>query len=119
VDVAAAVEQRRARARLHHRRHRPAPPRVAFDATTSGPRTVIEVRAADETGLAFRIARVLTANGLDIAFAKIATDKSQALDVFYVTGAAGGPLSPEETVRVEGALLAALASRPAHAKEEG
>jgi [protein-PII] uridylyltransferase len=119
VDVAAAVEKRCARAPRHHRRHRPAPPRVVFDGASSAARTVIEVRAADEPGLAFRIASVLTANGLDIAFAKITTDKSQALDVFYVTGGAGGPLSPEETVRVEGALRAALAPRRAHSKEEG
>jgi len=62
---------------------------------------------------------VLTANGLDIALAKIATDKSQALDVFYVTGSTGGPLSAEETRRVEGALLAALGPRPSHVKEDG
>ena len=92
-----------------------APPRVVFDAGASADRTVIEVRAADEPGLAFRIARVLSANGLDIAFAKIATDKSQALDVFYVTRAGGGKLSLEETRTVEGELLAALAPRrPAH-----
>jgi len=119
VDVAAAVERRRAAARLRRRRHLPTAPRVVFDAATSAQRTVIEVRAADEPGLAFRIASVLTANGLDIALAKIATDKSQALDVFYVTGGAGGPLSPEETRRVEGALLAALGPRPSHLKEDG
>jgi len=117
VDVAAAVEKRRAAARRRHR-HLPASPRVVFDAATSAQRTVIEVRATDEPGLAFRIASVLTANGLDIALAKIATDKSQALDVFYVTGRAGGPLSPEETRRVELALRAALAPRPSHSKEE-
>jgi [protein-PII] uridylyltransferase len=119
VDVAAAVESRRAAARLRRRRHLPTAPRVVFDAATSAQRTVIEVRAADEPGLAFRIASVLTANGLDIALAKIATDKSQALDVFYVTGDAGGPLSPEETRRVEGALLAALGPRPSPVKEDG
>ena len=88
-DVAAAVEQSRSAARVRRRRHPPAPPRVVFDAAASADRTVIEVRAADEPGLAFRIARVLSANGLDIAFAKIATDKSQALDVFYVTAGRG------------------------------
>jgi [protein-PII] uridylyltransferase len=118
VDVAAAVEKRRAAAGLRHRRHRPASPRVVFDAT-SAQRTVIEVRAADEPGLAFRIASVLTANGLDIALAKIATDKSQALDVFYVTGGTGGALSPEETSRVESALRAELGPRPSHLKEDG
>jgi [protein-PII] uridylyltransferase len=112
-DVAAAVEKWRAAAG-GRRKRRPSLPRVVCDAAASADRTVIEVRAADEPGLAFRIARVLTANGLDIALAKIATDKSQALDVFYVTRA-GGKLSPEETRTVEGALLDALAPRrPSH-----
>jgi [protein-PII] uridylyltransferase len=109
-DVAAAVEKSRSAARGRRRRHLPATPRVVFDATASADRTVIEVRATDEPGLAFRIASVLSANGLDIAFARIATDKSQALDVFYVTGAEGRKLSPEETRRVQGDLLAALAA---------
>ena len=114
-DVTAAVEKWRSAARVRRRRRPLAPPRIVFDAAASADRTVIEVRAADEPGLAFRIARVLSANGLDIAFAKIATDKSQALDVFYVTQAGGGKLSPEETRTVEGALLEALAPRrPSH-----
>jgi len=110
-DVAAAVEKRRDAA-PGRRKRRPSVPRVVFDTAASADRTVIEVRAADEPGLAFRIARVLSANALDIAFAKIATDESQALDVFYVTGAGGGKLSPEETRTVEGELLAALGPRP-------
>ena len=73
---------------------------------------MLEVRAEDEPGLAFRIASVLAAHGLDIGFAKIATDKSHALDVFYVTGAEGGKLQPEERARVEAAVLAALDPRP-------
>jgi [protein-PII] uridylyltransferase len=114
-DVAAAVEKGRGALRSRRRRHPLAPPRIVFDAAASADRTVIEVRAADEPGLAYRIARVLSANGLDIGFAKIATDKSQALDVFYVTRAGGGKLSLEETKTVEGELRAALApGRPAH-----
>ena len=114
-DVTAAVEKWLSATRVRRRRHPVAPPRVVFDATASAERTVIEVRAADEPGLAFRIARVLSANGLDIALAKIATDKSQALDVFYVTRAGGGKLSREETRTVEGELLAALSPRrPSH-----
>jgi [protein-PII] uridylyltransferase len=74
---------------------------------------VIEVRAEDEPGLAFRIGSVLSAHGLDIAFAKIATDKSHALDVFYVTGAQGGPLDADERARVGAALVAALDPRRA------
>lgn len=113
LDVPGAVERWRRGARRRPRRRSLAAPRVTFDAAASAACTVIEVRAEDEPGLAFRIASELSASGLDIAFAKIATDKSHALDVFYVTGAEGGKLGAEESTRVESALLAALVPRPA------
>ena len=46
---------------------------------------MIEVRASDRPGLAFTLADALAQLGLDISFAKIATAKALALDVFYVT----------------------------------
>src|SRR5438105_3736071 len=109
-DVVAAVEKRRRSAPRRDRRPL-VPPRVSFDSSSSATSSVLEVRAEDEPGLAFRIASVLAAHGLDIGFAKIATDKSHALDVFYVTGAEGGKLQPEERARVEAAVLAALDPR--------
>jgi [protein-PII] uridylyltransferase len=109
-DVAAAVEKRRGA--IRRRAKRPlVRPRVVFDALASATSTVIEVRAEDEPGLAFRIASVLSAHGLDIAFAKVATEKSHALDVFYVSCSAGGKLDAEQCSRVEAALLAALDPR--------
>lgn len=109
-DVSAAVEKWARAVRRPKRRPRMRP-RVAFDTTASAERTVIEVRAEDEPGLAFRIASVLSTHGLDIAFAKIATEKNHALDVFYVTGAGGGKLDEDESARVEAALLAGLEPR--------
>jgi [protein-PII] uridylyltransferase len=111
-DVAAAVEKWRRGWRRRSKRPlvRPA---VRFDSLSSVESSVIEVRAEDEPGLAYRIASVLSAHGLDIGFAKIATDKSHALDVFYVTGAGGGKLDEEGMARVEAALAAALDPRRA------
>jgi [protein-PII] uridylyltransferase len=76
---------------------------------------VVEVRAEDEPGLVYRIAATLAALGLDISFAKIATEKTQALDVFYVTDTEGRKLAPGRLAAVEAALLEALAplARPA------
>jgi UTP:GlnB (protein PII) uridylyltransferase len=54
---------------------------------------------------------VLSTHGLDIALAKIATEKSHALDVFYVNGPGGAKLDAEECLRVEAALLVALDPR--------
>ena len=111
-DVAGAVERARALAPRRALRRTLVRPQVAFDWPASTSRSVIEVRAEDEPGLAFRIASVLSAHGLDIAFAKIATEKSHALDVFYVTGAGGRKLDAQETTRVEAALMAALGPGP-------
>jgi [protein-PII] uridylyltransferase len=106
-DVARAVERWR---RGWRRRSKPplVRPAVRFDSISSVLSSVIEVRAEDEPGLVFRIASVLSAHGLNISFAKIATEKSHALDVFYVTGARGGKLDEEEMHRVEASLTTAL-----------
>ena len=48
----------------------------------------------DEEGLVYKIASALASLGLDIVCAKIATEKSDALDVFYVTDREGLKLSP-------------------------
>jgi len=93
---------RRQWARGHHE------PVVRFDVEGSATATIVEVRAPDQPGLAYTIADTLAHLGLDITFAKIATAKAAALDVFYVTDESGRKLSPEAMSEVEGALLAAL-----------
>jgi len=108
-DVAAAVEKWKARAPRPTRKRgrKPVKPAVRFDATSSASATVVEVKAEDELGLLFKIASTLAGLGLDIHYAKIATEKSHALDVFYVTGR-GGKLVPEEMSQVEARLTDAL-----------
>jgi len=86
-------------------------PSVRFDQEISATATVIEVKAQDRPGLAWTIADTLARQGLDIRFAKIATAKALALDVFYVTGAGGLKLAPVDLAGVEEALLAALGGR--------
>jgi [protein-PII] uridylyltransferase len=69
--------------------------------------TLIEVHAVDEPGLVYKIASALASLGLDIVCAKIATEKSDALDVFYVTDGEGLKLTPVEleSVRLQLAEL--------------
>jgi hypothetical protein len=50
----------------------------------------------------------LTALGLDIAFAKVATEKHLALDIFYVTNEAGDKLADAELPAIETAIRASL-----------
>jgi [protein-PII] uridylyltransferase len=112
-DVAAAVE----RWRTHHaprrlkssRAVRRTEPTVACDNEIAEAATVVEVRAADEHGLAYKIASILTACGLDIDCAKIATEKSDALDVFYVTNAGGAKLTAAQIAGLTSALKSSLA----------
>jgi [protein-PII] uridylyltransferase len=112
-DVDAAVLRWHASLPRRTRRKAPAPPVVRFEASDAGERTVVEVRADDEPGLVYRIAGTLAQLGFNISLAKIATEKSQALDVFYVTHADGRALDAHELPGVEAALLAALGSKAA------
>jgi [protein-PII] uridylyltransferase len=114
-DVAAAVERWRAKSpRRTWRRtaRKPVQTAVKFDSETSPSGTVIEVRAEDEPGLAYKIASAIAALSLSITFAKITTEKSHALDVFYITDASGQKLNMGEMQAVELALLEALSAKP-------
>ena len=110
-DVPGAVEKWRERAPQRPRRKtaRPVKPAVRFDSASSAASTVVEVRAEDQLGLLFKIASTLAGLGLDIHFAKIATEKSLALDVFYVTEEGGRKLHAERMSQVEARLIEALA----------
>jgi [protein-PII] uridylyltransferase len=113
-DVAAAVAAWRKKNPARPRRalgRAARGPSVRFDQEASATATVIEVKAQDRPGLAWTIADTLARLSLDIRFAKIATAKALALDVFYVTGAAG-KLAPPDLAGIEEALVAALGGRP-------
>ena len=60
-------------------------------------------------GLLYQITRALSAEGLDIASARIATEIDQALDTFYVHGHDGRKLDePAGTARIRASLEQAL-----------
>ncbi|HJP92311.1 MAG TPA: [protein-PII] uridylyltransferase [Pyrinomonadaceae bacterium] len=83
---------------------------VACDNKAAQAATVVEVRASDEVGLAYKIASVATALGLEITYAKITTEKSDAFDVFYVTDANGIRLSEEAMRELEHAMMEKLSN---------
>lgn len=107
-SVEAAVAGRWAKLPWGRRRRAPTRPKVRFEPPDALGRTVVEVRADDQPGVVYRITDCLSQIGLNISFAKIATEKNQALDVFYVTKANGEPVSEDETRRVEAELVEAL-----------
>src|SRR5438093_1047515 len=84
-------------------------PKVAIDNRLSDDHTVVEVKCPDRLGLPYLITRTLSAQGLDIASARIATEIDQALDTFYVHDRDGRKLAePAGTDAIRGALEHAL-----------
>jgi [protein-PII] uridylyltransferase len=111
-DINAAVAKRlRAQSAARFGKRKPTAPkltRINWDNQSSDKSTILEVRTGDRLGLAYRIASTLAAFGLDIIFAKVATEKHLALDVFYITDAAGQKLKEENLPTIESAIRTAL-----------
>jgi [protein-PII] uridylyltransferase len=57
---------------------------VRFDNESSDDRTLIEIETEDRVGLLYYISEALTELELDIAGAKISTERGAAIDTFYV-----------------------------------
>ncbi len=85
------------------------PPKITIDNQLSDSHTVIEVKSQDRLGLLYLITRTLSAAGLDISSARIATEIDQAYDVFYVTDREGRKITDESVMlRIREALEDAL-----------
>ena len=74
-----------------------APPKVTMIDDASRTATVVEVRAHDAPGLLWRIGRALGECGLDVRAARVETLGAEAVDVFYVAGAGGRPVTDAHT----------------------
>jgi [protein-PII] uridylyltransferase len=90
-------------------------PSVAIADKASTRTTVVEVNARDRPALLAGLASAIHAEGHAIHSAHIATYGERAVDVFYLTGADGKKLTPEENERLRAALLE-VAREPAKAK---
>ena len=66
--------------------------------------TVLEFRADDAIGLLHRVTAALERCGLDIRSARISSLGGAAVDAFYVTTRAGGPVPAGARSAVEAAL---------------
>ncbi len=115
LDVAAAVEKRlRSQTASRFQRRKASAPsvtKISWDNQSSGRSTILELRTGDRLGLAYKIANTLSSLDLDIVFAKVATEKHLALDVFYVTNAAGERLPDDRLPAIEEAIRHALAEK--------
>lgn len=93
-------------------------PHVVCDNKGAQSATIVEVRAVDSAGLAYKIASAATALGFEIVYAKITTEKSDAFDVFYVTDAAGMRLTEPAMQALEAATLERLSSNHGSANKD-
>jgi len=83
--------------------------RVSLDNSLSDTHTVVEVKAPDRVGLLYGITRALAQQGLNVATAKIATERDQAFDAFYVTDGAGRKIeAPARAAAIRDAVRRAL-----------
>jgi [protein-PII] uridylyltransferase len=69
-------------------------------------RTIVEVQARDEIGLLFRLAKVISDQGLDISFARIGTERGVAIDTFYIEDDAHQPVADRGRLQTLQAALA-------------
>jgi len=86
-----------------------APPKVTLIDDASQTATVVEVRAHDAPGLLWRIGRALGECGLDVRAARVETLGGEAVDVFYVVGGDGRPVTDATTRgKIAAQVLSAL-----------
>jgi len=84
--------------------------KVIIDNRASSQHTVIEVITRDRPGLLFALSEALHSLGLSIAVAKIATEGTRVVDVFYVSEQDNMKVEQKERVeQLRGALLDLLA----------
>ncbi|MEU8706730.1 [protein-PII] uridylyltransferase [Streptomyces sp. NPDC048565] len=107
LDIRARLAEREA-AYPRRRGVKAPPPRVSVAAAGSRLATVIEVRAQDAPGLLHRIGRALEQSAVRVRSAHVSTLGANAVDAFYVTDRAGGPLAPERAAEVAGEVERAL-----------
>ncbi len=82
------------------------PPRVVWAVDRATDATILELRAADDAGLLYRVAHALELAGAHIRSARISTLGSDVVDAFYLVGDWSGAV---ERSTVERAVLAAAA----------
>jgi [protein-PII] uridylyltransferase len=95
------------------------PPRVLIDNTGSDTDTIIEVNGHDRVGLLYDVTSALTALGLKITSAHVATYGERAVDSFYVKDLFGMKLERDTKLKqVRARLLEALTQRDGDAAEK-
>jgi len=75
------------------------PTQVRVDNSTSDRYTIVDVFAADRTGLLHTVTRTLFEAGVSVSLAKIGAYLDQVVDVFYVTDFTGAKIEDEQRIQ--------------------
>ena len=82
---------------------------ISFDNEISETRTLIEVETEDRLGLLYAISQTFAELSVDIAGARIVTERGAAIDSFYVRELDGGKIeSPSRRILIESKLREAV-----------
>ena len=85
------------------------PTEIHFDNESSETRTLIEIQTEDQLGLLYAMTQTFAELAVDIAGARIFTERGAALNSFYVRELAGGKIiSPERQKQIEVRLREAI-----------
>jgi [protein-PII] uridylyltransferase len=79
--------------------HTSFPPTVEVYHELAMQRTIVEIQARDQIGLLYRLAKIISDQGFDITFSRIGTERSVALDTFYIESS--DPAQPIDTARLQ------------------
>ena len=90
---------RRTKARLPAYDLSQMPTQVSVDQDASSTYTLLDVQTADYPGLLYRIACALAETGVNIASARISTEKGAALDTFYLNDKKDRKITSEKILR--------------------
>jgi [protein-PII] uridylyltransferase len=81
------------------------PTQISFDNEISETRTLIEIETEDRLGLLYTISQTFAELAVDIAGARIVTERGAAIDSFYVRELDGGKIeSPARRILIENKL---------------
>ncbi len=97
-DFAKAIAKRTSRPRFGAYDPTELPAKVSVDLRASRTHALLDVQTADYPGLLYRIACAIADTGLNLASARVTTEKGAALDTFYLTDRKGRKIEDEDVL---------------------
>ena len=100
--------------------HSAFPPTVEVYHELSLNRIIVEIQAHDQIGLLHRLVKTISDHGFDITFARINTERSIALDTFYIEPEKSEAEVGDQVLHsLRDALAAVITPAPTSAQEAG